>query len=218
MFTGIIETFLNIKSIEETKTGKKIVISRNRTLDDLKEGDSISVNGVCLTIFDLRKSSFSVEVVSETLKKTNLGELIIADKVNLERALTLSTRLGGHIIQGHVETTAIIVDKIIIGESAEMTIAIDPKFIRYCIPKGSIALDGVSLTIADLNENFIKIALIPHTLNNTTLGFKIEGDSINIETDIIGKYIEKLISIDEIDEDIDPNLIVKLRSWGYGET
>ena len=218
MFTGIIETLSTIEKINQTKTGNKIILTRNKVLDDLMDGDSISVNGVCLTITNLTNKTFTLEIVKETLTKTNLGELKTGEVVNLERALTLSKRLGGHILQGHVETTGVIVEKSIIGDSAEMTVAIDPKFLRYCIPKGSIALDGISLTIADLNENFVKIALIPHTLQNTTLGLKIEGDSLNIETDIIGKYIERLISLDELDEDLDPNLLIKLRSWGFGET
>ena len=218
MFTGIIETLSTIEKINQTKTGNKIILTRNKVLDDLMDGDSISVNGVCLTITNLTNKTFTLEIVKETLTKTNLGELKTGEVVNLERALTLSKRLGGHILQGHVETTGVIVEKSVIGDSAEMTVAIDPKFLRYCIPKGSIALDGISLTIADLNENFVKIALIPHTLQNTTLGLKIEGDSLNIETDIIGKYIERLISLDELDEDLDPNLLIKLRSWGFGET
>jgi len=218
MFTGIIETLSTIEKINQTKTGNKIILTRNKVLDDLMDGDSISVNGVCLTITNLTNKTFTLEIVKETLTKTNLGELKTGEVVNLERALTLSKPLGGHILQGHVETTGVIVEKSIIGDSAEMTVAIDPKFLRYCIPKGSIALDGISLTIADLNENFVKIALIPHTLQNTTLGLKIEGDSLNIETDIIGKYIERLISLDELDEDLDPNLLIKLRSWGFGET
>lgn len=218
MFTGIIETLSTVEEINQTKTGNRIILTRSKILDDLLDGDSISVNGVCLTITDLTDTTFALDIVKETLKKTNIGELKPGEIVNLERALTLSKRLGGHILQGHVETTGVIVEKSMIGDSAEMTVAIDPKFLRYCIPKGSIALDGISLTIADLNENFVKIALIPHTLQNTTLGIKIEGDSLNIETDIIGKYIERLISLDELDEDLDPNLLIKLRSWGFGET
>ena len=218
MFTGIIETLGIVEKIKQTKVGRKIVIGGRNDLYNLANGDSISVNGVCLTITHLNETSFTLDVVSETLKKTNLGELTKGEKVNLERALTLSTRLSGHLLQGHVETTGVIVEKSIVGESADITVAIDPKYMRYCIPKGSIALDGISLTIADLNENFLRIALIPHTLQNSTLGFKKEGDSLNVETDIIGKYIERLISLDDLDEDLDSNLLIKLRSWGFGET
>lgn len=218
MFTGIIETLGIVEQIKQTKVGRKIVITGRNDLDDLANGDSISVNGVCLTITHLKETSFTLDIVSETLKKTNLGELSKGEKVNLERALTLSTRLSGHLLQGHVETTGVIVEKSIVAESADITVAIDPKYMRYCIPKGSIALDGISLTIADLNENFLRIALIPHTLQNSTLGFKQEGDSLNVETDIIGKYIERLISLDDLDEDLDSNLLIKLRSWGFGET
>ena len=183
MFTGIVETMGVVENIFPNEKGKTFVIQSEEIMDDLKIGDSISVNGVCLTVTKIDGIKFNLDLVPETLKKSTLGDLKIESKVNLERALTLSTRLGGHLLQGHVETVGVIVDKISVGDGAELTVALDPKFMKYCIPKGSIALDGISLTIASLNENFIKIAIIPHTLEKTNLGFKSTGDSINIETE-----------------------------------
>ncbi|MAJ45378.1 MAG: riboflavin synthase [Candidatus Marinimicrobia bacterium] len=218
MFTGIVETLGIIDKIIQKEDGKTFIINAPKVMDDLDIGDSISVNGVCLTVVKRDDFKFHLNLVSETLKKSNLGDLKELSKVNLERALTLSTRLGGHMLQGHIETIGVIVEKNKIGEGAELVIAMDPKYLKYCIPKGSIALDGISLTIASLRENFIKIAIIPHTLENTNLGIKDTGDSLNIETDIIGKYIERLINIEDIEDDYESNIYSKLRSWGFGET
>ena len=218
MFTGIVETIGKVSQITPNEKSKTFIIEASEIMDDLKVGDSISVNGVCLTVTKIVGPKFHIDLVPETLKLSTLGDLKENSNVNLERALTLSTRLGGHMLQGHVETVGVIVDKTEVGDGAELTVALDPKFLKFCIPKGSIALDGISLTIASLNENFIKIAIIPHTLENTNLGVKTTGDSLNVETDIIGKYIERLINIEELDEDFDPNIYSKLRSWGFGET
>ncbi len=217
MFTGIIEEMGVVKSVEETSSGKQFIISASEVLSDLKIGDSIAVNGVCLTAIEITKSSFKLDLVHETLNKSNLGELNKNSHVNLERAMRLSDRLGGHILQGHVETTGVILNIQPEGDSSVMTIGIDPKWIRYCIPKGSIAIDGVSLTVANMTNNFIEIALIPHTLEVTNLGQKTKGDSINIETDIIGKYVERLLSFED-SEDSDEMLISNLRTWEFGES
>jgi|TARA_B100000941_G_C28498636_1_gene552568 riboflavin synthase len=202
MFTGIVETVGIIKEIHPTDKGKTFIIESPEITDDLNIGDSISVNGVCLTATKIEKSKFYIDLVMETLKKSNLGEMKKLSRVNLERSITLSTRLGGHILQGHVETTSVILKKKKIELSAELTISIDSKFLKYCIPKGSIALDGISLTIAEINKNLIKIAVIPHTLENTNLGFKEVGDSLNVETDIIGKYIERLLKFENKNYDL----------------
>jgi riboflavin synthase len=218
MFTGIVEELGNISQIKKTDTGKQFTITAKAIMDDLKVGDSVSVNGVCLTVTTYDESSFNLDLVKETLKKSNLGDLKKENSVNLERAITLSTRLGGHILQGHVETVGVIMDKVPSGDGATLSVGIDPGFMRYCISKGSIALDGVSLTIASMSENIIKIALIPHTLEMTTLGLKDVGDSLNIETDIIGKYIERLMSFEDEDDQMEELLLKGLKNWEFGES
>jgi riboflavin synthase len=218
MFTGIVEELGNISQIKKTDTGKQFTITAKAIMDDLKVGDSVSVNGVCLTVTTYDESSFNLDLVKETLKKSNLGDLKKENFVNLERAITLSTRLGGHILQGHVETVGVIMDKVPSGDGATLSVGIDPGFMRYCISKGSIALDGVSLTIASMSENIIKIALIPHTLEMTTLGLKDVGDSLNIETDIIGKYIERLMSFEDEDDQMEELLLKGLKNWEFGES
>ena len=218
MFTGIVEELGNISQIKKTDTGKQFTITAEAIMDDLKVGDSVSVNGVCLTVTTYDESSFNLDLVQETLKKSNLGDLKKENSVNLERAITLSTRLGGHILQGHVETVGVIMDKVPSGDGATLSVGIDPGFMRYCISKGSIALDGVSLTIASMSENIIKIALIPHTLAMTTLGLKDVGDSLNIETDIIGKYIERLMSFEDEDDQMEELLLKGLKNWEFGES
>ena len=193
MFTGIIEELGTLREENTTSTGKQFMISARKVLDGLTTGESISVNGVCLTVVHCDKKSLCLDLVHETLDKSNLGGLKIGAQMNLERALKLSTRLGGHILQGHVETVGVILEKEKDGEGAIITVRLDKKWMKYCVPKGSIALDGISLTIASTSENIIKVALIPHTLEQTTLGIKDKSATLNIETDIIGKYIESLL-------------------------
>ncbi|MBC8214666.1 MAG: riboflavin synthase [Candidatus Marinimicrobia bacterium] len=218
MFTGIIEELGQVKKISETSSGKQFKISAKYVTEDLKIGDSIAVNGVCLTVVDISKRSFLLDLVYETLKRSNLGDLVEGSKINLERALKLSDRLGGHILQGHVETVGLIVDKQAVGDGAELTISISPEWMRYCIHKGSIALDGVSMTIASISRNLITVAVIPHTLEETTLGIKEKGDTFNIETDIIGKHIERLMSFDEEDLEEGESYTESIMNWGFGES
>jgi len=218
MFTGIVEELAQIKSIEPKSKGISYTISAEVVLDDLKIGDSISVNGVCLTIVKIGRDIFCIDLVEETLNKSNLGELKVGDFVNLERAMKVSDRLGGHIVQGHVETLGVILEKQMQDEEAILSVGLDPEWMRFCIPKGSITLDGVSLTIARINGNIIEIALIPHTLENTTLGIKEKSETLNIETDIIGKYIDRLLSFDAEGEIIDTNILQAIRNIQYGES
>ena len=218
MFTGIVEELGTVSKVQKTDTGKQFTITANAIMDDLKVGDSVNVNGVCLTVTRHDEKTFNLDLVKETLKKSNLGDLKNESPVNLERAITLSTRLGGHILQGHVETVGVIMDKVRSGDGATLSVGIDPGFMRYCISKGSIALDGVSLTIASMSENIVKVALIPHTLEMTTLGAKDVGDSLNIETDIIGKYIERLMSFEDDDDQMEELLLKGLKNWEFGES
>ena len=218
MFTGIVEELARIKTIKPKTHRIRYTIAAKTVMDDLKIGDSISVNGVCLTIVDKEKDSFSMDLVEETLNKSNLGELKVEDYVNLERAMKVSDRFGGHIVQGHVETLGVILEKQMKDEEAVISVGLDPEWMRYCIPKGSITLDGVSLTIAAINGNIVEIALIPYTLENTTLGIKEKSDTLNIETDIIGKYIDRLLTFDGEDTEIDTNILKAIRHIQYGES
>ena len=218
MFTGIVEELAQIKSIVPKTQGTCYTIAADTVMDDLKIGDSISVNGVCLTVIDRKKDNFSMDLVEETLNKSNLGEIKTGDYVNLERAMKVSDRFGGHIVQGHVETLGVILEKQIQDDGAMLSVGLDPEWMRYCIPKGSITLDGISLTITAINGNIVEIALIPHTLENTTLGLKDKSDTLNIETDIIGKYIDRLLTFDGDDTEIDTNILKAIRHIQYGES
>ena len=218
MFTGIVEELAQIKTIEPKTQGIRYTIAAKIVMEDLKIGDSISINGVCLTIVDKEKDSFCMDLVEETLNKSNLGELTVGDYVNLERAMKVSDRFGGHIVQGHVETLGVILDKQMEDDEAVLSVGLDPEWMRYCIPKGSITLDGVSLTIAAINGNIVEIALIPYTLENTTLGIKEKSDTLNIETDIIGKYIDRLLTFEGEDIEIDTNILKAIRHIQYGES
>ena len=218
MFTGIIEELAQIKTIVPKKQGVCYTIIARTVMDDLELGDSISVNGVCLTIIDRKKDRFSMDLIEETLNTSNLGELKKGDYVNLERAMKVSDRFGGHIVQGHVETLGVILEKQMQAEETVLSVGLDPEWMRYCIPKGSISIEGVSLTIAAINGNILDIALIPHTLDNTTLGIKGKSDTLNIETDIIGKYIDRLLTFEADDTEIDSNILKSIRHIQYGES
>ena len=217
MFTGIVEELAQVKKIKTKKQGIRYTISANTVLDDLEIGDSICINGVCLTVTEQQKDMFSLDIIEETLDKSNLGELKENDYVNLERAMKASDRFGGHIVQGHVETQGVILEKQIEDDEARISVCLDPEWMRYCIPKGSITLDGVALTIASINKNIIEIALIPHTLENTTLGLKDKSDTLNVETDIIGKYIDRLLTFDGDNIELDKNILKTIRNIQYDE-
>lgn len=198
MFTGIIEEMGIVKSIKS----KVITIEANKIFDDLKLGDSVAVNGTCLTVssFEGKTSPkiFNADITSETLSRTNLGNLKSGFKVNLERALTLNGRLGGHIVSGHIDGVGIIKNISKNAEDIELTIEVSPNLMKYIIEKGSVAIDGISLTVAKVHKNYFSIAIIPHTLKETILYYKKAGDKVNIENDIIGKYVEKLLSFNNI--------------------
>ena len=193
MFTGIIEEIGIIKSIKPQGSGKQFRISAKKILDDLEVDQSVSVNGVCLTAVNVEKNCFYADAVGETLARTTLKDIPTNAPVNLERALRLQDRLGGHLVQGHVDGIGRI--KNINPESGGIIIKIDiPESLSdYTIQKGSISIDGVSLTIADKSKNIVTVAVIPHTLNHTILQYYKNGDNINIEVDFFAKYIEQFM-------------------------
>ncbi len=194
MFTGIVEEMGSVKTLRREAEAARLTVSASMVLGGTAVGDSICVNGVCLTVVEMGKAEFSADVAAETLKVTNLGELKIGARVNLERALQLSARIGGHLVTGHVDAVGRIREKKHEGNSWRVVIEAPETALRYIIKKGSVAVDGISLTVAGVDRTGFSIAMIPHTAMHTTLGFKSAGDSVNLETDIIGKYVERLLS------------------------
>ncbi|MEG6570681.1 riboflavin synthase [Thermoanaerobacterium thermosaccharolyticum] len=192
MFTGIIEEIGKVKMIQRGDI-TKIAIECEKVLDGTAIGDSIAVNGVCLTVTNVGKNLFTADLMRETLKSSNLGDLKIGSMVNLERALSISGRLNGHIVTGHVDTVGTIVNKNRIMNSNVFKIKIDERYSKYVVSKGSIAVDGISLTVVEALASYFTVSVIPHTELNTTLNFKRIGDSVNIEVDILSKYAEKLL-------------------------
>lgn len=192
MFTGIIEEMGIVKSVKS----KVITIEANKIFDDLKLGDSVAVNGTCLTISSFSNKIFNADITTETLSRTNLGDLKSGFKVNLERALTLNGRLGGHIVSGHIDGVGFIKNISKSENDIILKIEVSANLMKYIIEKGSVAVDGISLTVAkvDNNKNSFSVAIIPHTLKETVLYYKKAGDKVNIENDIIGKYVEKLLT------------------------
>ncbi|MDR1159141.1 MAG: riboflavin synthase, partial [Syntrophomonadaceae bacterium] len=191
IFTGLIEEIGQIRNVEPRSESIKIDIKADKILEDIALGDSIAVNGVCLTIIGFGDKYFSAEAMPETMDKSTLNVLRKGDRINLERALRLGDRLGGHIVQGHVDAIGTIVKKEIFDIAIIYTIAASPEVMKYVVSKGSIAVEGVSLTIASVQEKEFKVSLIPHTADYTVLGSKKDGDIVNLETDIIGRYVEK---------------------------
>lgn len=194
MFTGLIEEIGRLALVENIPGGKRIKIYASEIMDDVKVDDSICVNGVCLTVTKFEKDFFWADAVGETLNKTTIGKLKTGAELNLERALKLSGRLGGHILQGHANCIGSITQITRLGENYFLEITIPAEFEKYVIQEGSIAVDGISLTVAKLNGNKIGLSIIPHTWNGTNLKTKKTGDQINIEVDVIAKYVEKLLS------------------------
>ena len=199
MFTGLVEELGIISKITQTE----IWIEASVVMKDLGIKDSISVNGACLTVVDLKENTFRVDVVPETLSRTDLGYLAIGDKVNLERSAQLGGRLGGHIVQGHVDGTAAITSIVEDGTSWAIEFQNPNTLSRYIVEKGFICVDGASLTVVNCDEKSFSIALIPYTKDNTVLGLKRVGSTVNIETDIIGKYLEKLSTGDQANIELD---------------
>lgn len=192
MFTGLIEEIGRIANIRSIGTGKRISIYAKKIFDDLKIDDSVAVNGVCQTVVSHGDGIFTVEAVEETINKSNFSNLRNNQEVNLERALRLSDRLGGHLVQGHVDTTGRIVSVNQLAAGKNIWIEFPKEYEKYIIEHGSICIDGVSLTVARLEENRFMVTVIPHTRNVTTIGNMKPGYSVNLEFDLIGKYVEKM--------------------------
>jgi riboflavin synthase len=194
MFTGIIEELGSVRSIEERGENARIVISARVVTEGTNHGDSISVNGVCLTALDIHPDSFAADVSKETLLRSTLGSLRPGSPVNLERAVTPATRLGGHIVQGHVDARGRFIAVEDHGESWTVKIAYPKEIGRYLVFKGSVAVEGISLTIAGLTDDHFEIAIIPKTWEVTNFSQLKPGDEVNLEVDIIGKYVERLLA------------------------
>ncbi len=190
MFTGIIEEVGRVKGLESSR----LTVEASLVLGDTRVGDSISVNGACLTVVSMNAGSFSIDVTPETLRRTNLGPLRPGDGVNLERPLAVGDRLGGHIVQGHVDGTGEVLSITPEGDSLLMRFQAPKALMRYVVEKGFIAVDGASLTIVDCDERSFSISLIPYTRDHTTLGSRRVGDVVNLETDILARQVERLMA------------------------
>jgi riboflavin synthase len=197
MFTGIIEEIGTIRSIRWGVKSAVISIAATRILDNIKEGDSINTDGVCLTVTWIDKDSFSVDVMAETMRKTNLQNLKPGSLVNLERALRLNDRLGGHLVSGHIDGTGTIILFEKEDNAVWVTISAGDDILRYIINKGSIAIDGISLTVANVTNHDFSVSLIPYTIKDTTLAKKNKGDLVNLECDLVGKYVEKFLNLEK---------------------
>ena len=191
MFTGIIEEIGTIKQIVSGSKSSTITISASKVLEDVKIGDSICTNGVCLTVTKFGEHEFTVDVMAETVRKSTFGQTKSGANVNLERALAIGDRLGGHMVSGHIDGTGEIIGYEREENAVWVTIKTSPAILRYIIQKGSIAIDGISLTVAVLEDDYFKVSIIPHTGEETTLLKNKIGDHVNLENDLVGKYIER---------------------------
>ncbi|MCP3951613.1 MAG: riboflavin synthase [Desulfobacterales bacterium] len=193
MFTGIIEGLGTVALVKPVAGGSRLTVTADFALEGTGIGDSIAVNGACLTAVSLQGPRFSVDVSPETLSKTTFNKVKIGDRVNLERALRLSDRLDGHLVSGHIDGLGTIKGKQKQGNAIVVTFAVSAALAHYMIPKGSVAIDGISLTINSCEKQSFSVSIIPHTAGITTIGLKDAGDTVNIETDMLGKYVEKFV-------------------------
>lgn len=197
MFTGIIEEVGRVRSLQKQERGQRIEISCQKIMEDISLGDSVAVNGICLTVSQLKRQSFTADVMQETLDRTSFAQLKNGDPVNLERAMAAQGRFGGHIVSGHIDGVGQIQQIRPDGIAKWYTIQAPPNLLRYVVEKGSIALDGISLTVAEVREDSFSVSIIPHTQAQTNLSVKKIGDLLNIEVDLVGKYIEKFLRPDQ---------------------
>ena len=197
MFTGIIEEMGKVKKIEKNGVSCRLTIEADKVLAGSKVGDSIAVNGVCLTAVNITDKEFTADVMAETVRRSSLGTLSPGSPVNLERAMAADGRFGGHIVSGHIDGTGTVKNIKKEENAVWITFSCERKILKYIIEKGSIAIDGISLTVAYVDDKCFKVSVIPHTLSETTLSKKKTGDIVNLENDIIGKYVEKLLKFDD---------------------
>ena len=195
MFTGLVEELGKIAAIDAHDAGSRIIIGASLVTSDIQNGDSISVNGVCLTALDVSPRSFAADVSPETLDRTTLGQLNVGSPVNLERAVTPATRLGGHIVQGHVDGRGTFVSAVQEGDFWTVRIGFPPEMAKYLVLKGSVTVEGISLTVASLAKDYFDIAVIPKTWEMTNLSSLSLGDAVNLEADVIAKYVERMIDL-----------------------
>ena len=193
MFTGIVEELGSVRRVLPGARAGKIVIAAHTVLEDVRIGDSIAVNGVCLTVVAVGEGEFSADVMPETLRKTGLGQLKVGDPVDLERAMAANGRFGGHIVSGHIDGTGVIKETRPEENAVIVTIEAPRNIMNLIVEKGSIAIDGISLTVADVGSSWFSVSLIPHTAAQTVLLKKHAGDVVNLENDIVGKYVQKLL-------------------------
>jgi len=199
MFTGIIEEMGKLKKIQHGTDSARLTFEAAEVLKDVRLGDSIAVNGICLTVVHFNERFFDVDVMAETLRKTNLEDLKPGDRVNLEPALRAGDRLGGHIVSGHIDGVGVITRQRREDIAVLTEIRAPAEVMRYVVKKGSTAIDGISLTVVDCTRDSFQVSLIPHTASLTTLGYKKTGARVNLEADIIGKYVERLLGLDRDD-------------------
>ena len=194
MFTGLVAELGTVQRLARQGNSYHLTVGARKVLENLKIGDSVAVNGACLTVVRMDDSGFTADVMPETVRLTNIGSLQPGSRVNLERTLRLCDGLDGHIVSGHVEGLGTISAQRPEGIAMVVTISAPPELLKYIIKKGSIAIDGISLTVTEVTETSFSVSLIPHTAKETTLGFKKVGDSVNLETDILGKYVERMLT------------------------
>ena len=218
MFTGIIEELGTVKKLSQRENGARITLGASKVLEGTKLGDSIAVNGVCLTVTKLGSNYFAADVMAETMRRSSLGTLKNGSPVNLERAMAADGRFGGHIVSGHVDSMGTIAAIQPEDNAVWYTINADGKTLHYIVEKGSITIDGISLTVAYVDDSCFKVSIIPHTRQETNLSSKGIGDKVNLECDIIGKYVEKLLTPvpAEVKEEKQSNITEEfLRKYGF---
>lgn len=214
MFTGIIEEIGKVERIIKNSHSFNLTVKCNKVLEDVSLGDSIAVNGACLTVTEFSGNSFSADVTSETMKRTAFSLLKPGTQVNLERALSFNGRLGGHIVLGHVDCKGNIISKRKDENAVHVTIETEEKWMKYIIEKGSIAIDGISLTVSNIDERMFTVTIIPHTRQKTTLLNKKVGDLVNLECDYLGKFVEKLITKKDKSLTLDSLELVRGKRYG----